>query len=771
MSCCGAPDEVVISPLRERTAIFSEQEEKLRLHARSTGDNTLQSDFLVSSMHCAGCMRKIETGLTALPFVKSARANLSTKRVSVHWNENEGRAESLVEALEGLGFSPVPFDLELQVKESNNIGRNLMFATGVAGFAAANIMLLSVSVWSGTDPETTRLFHLISGLIAVPAVAFAGQPFFRSAIASLKAGRLNMEVPISLAVLLSLGMSLYESLSGGEEAYFDAAVMLLFFLLIGRTLDHNMRERARGAISRLAKMGAKGATVLGTNGETSFVPINEITVGQHILIRAGERVPLDGVVIKGASDIDRSLVTGESKTISIASGANLESGILNLSAPIELEVTKTGDHSFLAEMINLMETAEQGKARYVRIADRLVQIYAPLVHFLALVTFIGWMVVTAGDWHQSIYVGIAVLIVTCPCALGLAVPIVHVVGAGHLFANGIMVKDGSAFERLSEIDKVVFDKTGTLTMGAPQVLENTKIAPKEQALIHALASASSHPASKAVAQFTQTKDGAIPEIQNLKEVPGFGISGIFDGKEIRLGRYDWVMEIANTKTLADNCREVCFAQAGHPASGFAIEDSLRPDALATIDALKQAGLTVEILSGDSEAPVKIAARALGIETYAHSRTPQQKIDHINQLQQQGQKILLVGDGLNDAPALAAAHVSMAPSSGSDVGKLAADIIFTTDSLKAITLARETAININRLVWQNFAIAIVYNMIAVPLAMLGFVTPLLAALAMSASSIIVIANSLRLNFLGNAAVAKPKSQDQASMPFPTVEASQ
>ncbi|MFK5979228.1 MAG: heavy metal translocating P-type ATPase [Rhizobiaceae bacterium] len=771
MSCCGAPDEVVIPPSRERTNLFSEQEEKLRLHARATGENTLQSDFLVSSMHCAGCMRKIETGLKTLPFVKSARANLSTKRVSIHWDENMGRAEGLVEALEGVGFSPVPFDLELQVKESSNTGRNLLFATGVAGFAAANIMLLSVSVWSGAEPETARLFHLISGLIAVPAVAFSGQPFFRSAIASLKAGRLNMEVPISLAVLLSLGMSLYESLSGGEEAYFDAAVMLLFFLLIGRTLDHNMRERARGAISRLAKMGAKGATVLGANGDASFVPISEIAVGQHILIRAGERVPLDGVVIKGTSEFDRSLVTGESKTISVASGTNLESGILNLSAPIELEVTKTGDHSFLAEMINLMETAEQGKARYVRIADRLVQIYAPLVHFLALITFIGWMVASAGDWHQSIYVAIAVLIVTCPCALGLAVPIVHVVGAGRLFSSGIMVKDGSAFERLSEVDHVVFDKTGTLTLGTPQVLESTQTKPEERAIIHALASASSHPAAKAVAQYTQTDGTAIREIENLKEIPGFGISGNLDGKEIRLGRYDWVMEIANANTLTDNCREVCFAQAGHSAGGFAIDDSLRPDALTTIDALKQAGITVEILSGDSEGPVRIAAQALGVETYAHSRIPQQKIDRVNLLQQQGKKVLVVGDGLNDAPALAAAHVSMAPSSGSDVGKLAADVIFTTDSLQAVTIAIETAININALVRQNFAIAIIYNIIAVPLAMLGFVTPLLAAIAMSASSIIVIANSLRLNFLGKSMAVKVPPQAQAAKGFPTVEASQ
>ena len=745
MSCCGAPDEVVISPSTQQPGAYSEQEEKLRLHARSTGEATLQSDFLVSSMHCAACMRKIESGLKKLPFVKSARANLSTKRVSVHWQKEDGTASELVEALENLGFAPVPFDLELQEKDSNDTGKRLLFATGVAGFAAANIMLLSVSVWSGADAETTQLFHLISGLIAVPAVAFAGQPFFRSAIASLKTGNLNMEVPISLAVLLSLGMSIYESISGGEEAYFDASVMLLFFLLIGRTLDHNMRERARGAVSSLARMGAKGAIVLNEKSEPDFTPINEIEVGQRILIRAGERVPLDGCVIKGISDVDRSLVTGESKSTTISSGALLESGILNLSAPIELRVTKTGDHSFLAEMINMMEMAEQGKAKYVRIADRLVKIYAPLVHLLALVTFLGWMFLTSGDWHQSIYIAIAVLIVTCPCALGLAVPIVHVVGAGGLFARGVMVKDGTGFERLSEVDLVVFDKTGTLTMGKPQVRQSTSIRKDERALIHALANTSSHPASFAVANFTAQTNLPIVQIQDLKEFPGFGTSGTVEGIEIRLGRKAWVQEISATSELEENCHDVCFARAGFPASGFAIEDALRPDAKATIEELKLAGLAVQILSGDGEEPVRSTAKTLGIEVYAHSQTPQGKIDHINNLQQNGHKVMVVGDGLNDAPALAAAHVSITPSSGSDVGKLAADIVFTSDSLKAVTLARSTAIKINSLVRQNFAIAIVYNMIAVPLAMFGYVTPLLAAIAMSASSIIVIANSMRLNF--------------------------
>jgi Cu2+-exporting ATPase len=415
-------------------------------------------------------------------------------------------------------------------------------ALAVAGFAAGNIMLLSVSVWSGAEGATRDLFHLISGLIAIPVVAYSGQVFFKSAAKALAAGRLNMDVPISLAVILALAMSVYESLTGGAEAYFDAAVTLLFFLLIGRYLDNLMRDHARSAVLGLAKMTARGGNVIAPDGTLAYLPADEIEAGMTLRIAPGERIPTDGRVMRGASDLDRSLVTGESAPVSVGINSDVEAGTLNLTGPLDVTVTRKADESFIAEVMQMMEAAENGRGRYVRIADRMARIYAPAVHLLALFAFLGWMIATGGDWHASLYTAISVLIITCPCALGLAVPVVHVIGAARLFRQGILMKDGSALERLAEADTAVFDKTGTLTTGTPRIVASD-IAPQDAPLAKALAMHSIHPASRAIAAWFSDVPAA--DISDIHEVPGFGVEGRIDGRRIRLGRAGWVSEIAS----------------------------------------------------------------------------------------------------------------------------------------------------------------------------------------------------------------------------------
>ncbi len=745
MNCCGggtfANDVACEASVEGRASLAEEQ---LRLSAHSDGNGLLQSDFLVPSMHCAGCLRKIESRLNNLPFVDRARANLSTKRVSVFWREDEGTATAISAELKNAGYENTPFDLGMiDSDDGKRTARRLLMSLAVAGFAAANIMLLSVSVWSGADAETAQLFHLISGLIAIPAVAYTGQPFFKSALGALSGRSLNMDVPISLAVLLALFMSIYESMTGGENAYFDASVMLLFFLLIGRTLDHLMRERARGAVTRLAEFSAKGAGVIGDDGKVRFVPLSEIVPGTRIVVASGERFPVDGVVVSGKSDVDRSLVTGESESVAIGPEDTFEAGTLNLTGPVEAVATRTADKSFLSEVISMMEAAEHGKEGYVRIADRMAKIYAPAVHILAALTFLAWMV-WSRDWHVSLYTAISVLIITCPCALGLAVPVVHVVGANRLFRDGIMMKDGAALERLAEATKAVFDKTGTITLGQPTVSKVRFDNPSNAAVFAALASRSHHPAAKAIARYLG--DQPVAEIDEIIELPGLGIEAKFGGRLVRVGRPAWVAEISATSGNAENIQGSGTAAAlqGGDITLFELVDGLRPDAGRTMAILQKTGLDPEILSGDTAGSVKAVASELGIETAHSELRPEQKIARISQLQQNGQKVLMVGDGINDAPALTAGHVSMAPASGSDIGRLAADLVFTRDSLSAITTARYVAIRANRLVRQNFAIAILYNCVAVPLAVTGYVTPLVAALAMSASSIVVVANSMRLN---------------------------
>lgn len=740
MSCCHA-----MAPTLDLA------EESLRAASRSTGTDTLETDFHVPGMHCIGCVRRIERRLSSLDFVESARANLSTRRVRISWVPDAGRATALSEALSDEGF-------EHTVLQSGGVAagheddatqKHLLTCLGVSGFAAANVMLLSVSVWSGADAETRDLFHLISGLIALPAAAFAGQPFFRSALQALSRWRLNMDVPISLAVVLALAMSIGESLSGGEEAYFDAALMLLFFLLIGRTLDHMMRSRARSAVTLLSRLAAKGAVRVASDGRQHYVPVEQLHPGDKLFVVAGERLPVDGIVRGPSGEIDRSLVTGESASVVVADGDNVEAGTVNLAGPLTIEMTKRPSDSFLSEVMAMMEAAENGKARFIRIADRAAAIYAPAVHILALLAFAGWLIATSGDWHTATMTAVAVLIITCPCALGLAVPIVHVVGAGRLFDRGVLIKDGSGFERLSEADTVVFDKTGTLTLGELEVVGSNANS-RQWAVARSLATASRHPAARALTRDVSFGAATAPrQASDVREVAGCGIEGSIDGRRVRLGRLAWVSEIAPTVATPDatEMTTVWLAEEAGSMSRFELEDALRPGVAQTIAKLRQQGMAIEILSGDSEQVVRRTAQTLGVPVYHSEQKPADKIARLEALRSAGHKTLMVGDGLNDAPALAASHVSMAPSSGSDVGRQAADFVLTAKNLDGIAFTHDIAVRTDRLVRQNIALAVAYNCIAVPLALSGQVSPLIAAICMSASSILVVANSLRLRHDG------------------------
>lgn len=747
MSCCNQNSaDLAELAINEKLSV-----DEARILSASITDKSglTHTDFLIPEMHCVGCINKIENELISDNGVAYVRANLSTKKVSVKWDSNIIRGGSIEQKIKSLGFKAELFDFGGSDTAQTEIGKRLLISLGVAGFAAANIMLLSISVWSGAAGASAQLFNLISGLIALPAVIYAGRPFFASAFSALRLKRLNMDVPISLAVIMALGMSLFEALLGGRETYFDAAVMLLFFLLIGRYLDHMMREKARGAVSRLSKMASGGATLIKSGGSKEFIALGELQTGMRILVAVGERIPADSIVVKGISMVDRSMVTGESCEVEARLDLELEAGTINLSGPLELEILRPVSQSFVAEVIKLMEAAEQGKARFVRIADRLAQIYAPVVHIVAFTGFAGWMIYTGGDWRHSLYVSIAILIITCPCALGLAVPIVHVVGAGRLFNSGIMIKDGGAFERLCEIDTIMFDKTGTLTKGQPVIIGVHGGSGEEHALASVLASYSNHPSSRALVQFglIHNYDNSSFEFEDIKEHAGLGIEAVISGQKVRLGKESFVCEIAavTEKTVRRSKQEVFFAQENGAFISFELKDELREDAVEIIRDLKDRGFAVGILSGDVVASVEEVAAELVVEDWHAQMMPLDKTLWIQNLTAKGHRVLVVGDGINDAPALAAGHVSMAPSSGSDVGKMAADLVFTSERLGAIIETIDVAHKTDRLVRQNFGLAIAYNCIAVPLALLGFVTPLIAAVAMSTSSIVVIANSMRLHF--------------------------
>ncbi len=744
MSCCAAGTEGALD--MERAGVSLPSAEELKLSSRAVGPGLWQVDMSVPAVHCGTCITTVEGVLRALPEVERARVNLSTKRVSVVWKESVDGVETdpvnLARAIASTGYTAHLFTA---AEEASDALRNqLIRAVAVSGFAATNIMLLSVSVWSGADASTRDLFHWISAMIAAPALIYAGRFFYESAWNVLKHGRTNMDVPIAIGITLSYFASLWETIHHGEHAYFDATASLLFFLLIGRTLDHIMRDRARSAISGLARLNPRGAMVLADDGSREYRAVDEIRVGDQVAISAGDRIPVDGVVVSGESDLDMSIVNGESAPVSVRPGSEVQAGTLSLTGSLTVRATATAQNSFLSEIIHLMEAAEGGRARYRRIADRAAQYYSPAVHLLAITSFVAWGLYD-GDWKHAMMVAIAVLIITCPCALGLAVPVVQVVAAGRLFKAGVMVKDGSAMERLAEIEAVAFDKTGTLTLGRPRLVDAARLEPVSFGIATGLAAHSRHPLSRAL---WAAYGGQPRGFETVREVPGAGVEAETSEGVWRLGNRRFACGADAGAADADEkpYSEVVLSLDGVERATFLFEDTLRPRARTSIDSLRQSGLDLGILSGDRGPVVSKLAADLGIDNWRAGLTPRDKADACADASARGRLVLMVGDGINDAPALSAAHMSMAPATAADVGRQAADFVFMRDGLEAVPFAIEASRRAGRLIRENFALAIGYNVIAVPIALLGYATPLIAAVAMSTSSIIVVANALRLNRL-------------------------
>ena len=713
----------------EATAAFSKSEEPRTVM------------LAVPDMHCGGCMRKVERVLLAVPGVSGARANLSAKRVSISCAASSANAERFIDELRDAGF-PAALVLQGGPTEPASADQDYLRRLGVAGFAAANIMLLSVAVWSGRAGDMPAslqtVFHWLSALIALPAIAYAGQPFFSSARRALAKRRLNMDVPISLGVSLATAMSLYQTMRGSEQVYFDAAITLLFFLLIGRALDQRMRQRAASAAENLLGLRVPSTSAIDDSGVVTRIPTTDVRPGQLLLIAAGERIPVDARLLGGTTDIDESLITGESRPRRTLVGDQLYCGTINLTAPVEAVATAVADNTLLAEIARLIATAEQARGRYVRLADRAARLYAPAVHVLGAATFIGWILAGYG-WEPALTAAIAVLIITCPCALALAVPAVQVVATGRLFRSGVVLKAADGLERLAEIDTIVFDKTGTLTLGEPRVLNAATLSDAVLTKAAGLALQSRHPYARAVVEASRERGLSVPLREGVIELAGSGLVANGVEGECRLGSAVHCGAPAN----CEQAQSIWFRDRAEDPIEFLLADPLRQDVRGAIDGLVRLGYRIEILSGDRKEAVARVARETGIGVWRAQQRPEEKLDHINRLTTAGHKVLMVGDGLNDAPALAAGHASISPANAADISQTAADAVLQGATLHPIAETLLLAKAARQRALENFAIALGYNVLFVPLAVAGVVTPLIAAIAMSASSIAVTLNALRL----------------------------
>lgn len=699
---------------------------------RVGGQNRLT--LSVRGAKCGACINRIESAVKVLPDVDTARLNLSAGSLDVAWRGDLG-ANTIVRAVSALGYGVSPQDQSKNVSDEQREERSLLVALGVAGFATANIMLFSVSVWAGNGEmgeSTRRMLHGLSGLIAFPTILYSGRVFFRSAWNVLKRGHANMDVPISLAVIIAFCVSVSETLRGGQHAYFDATVMLLFFLLIGRFLDARVRRKAFVSARELAAMANRTVTRLGEDGQARSVRASEIAPGDRVLLSPGECAVVDMIIDSGLSEVDDSLVTGESVPRTTYIGMSLLAGSVNLSQPLQGRAIGAASDSLLSDIARMLDAGEQRRSTYRKLADRAVSLYVPFVHTCALLAFLGWLMAGLGV-NAALLIGVSTLIITCPCALALAAPVTQVVASGRLFRSGTFLKSGDALERLAQCDYVIFDKTGTLTLGTPRLVD--AIAPDVLGDAARLARASRHPFSRALVEIA----GPGPIATCVREFPGLGLEGMIDGVTCRLGSGEWVSVDQGDASRSS----LWFAKGDEEPVQFHFADHVLDDAIGTIARLKRAGYGMEILSGDRDEAVRDVAETLGITHWRAKASPRDKVQRLEELQAEGYRVLMVGDGLNDAGALALAHASVTPGGAMDISRSASDAVYSRGlaSLpRLISVARQA----RGVMLQNFGFAAAYNLVAVPIAVSGHATPLVAAIAMSASSILVSLNALRLN---------------------------
>lgn len=705
----------------------------LSRYVRQDKAGTSSFEVSVKGARCANCIGKIETGVKALPGVVDARLNLSTGKLLASWRDNAVDPDLVLKRVRNLGYEAQPFEAPQVRDDAQREGRFVLRCLAVAAFGTIFVVGLTDAVWWGGDDLSAGLrqtFFALAGTVAIPVTLYSGQPFFRPAWNSLRAGSTSMDVSISAALLLTLGLSLYQTITHQWQSYFDAATMLVLLLLIGRYLDFHLRDKAQGAAKHLLALQSQLSQRFAADGRLETVASRDIMPGDRLLLAAGERFPVDSTLESASADLDVSLVTGESRPLVAVAGASVYAGSVNIGPAVVARAAARVENSLVADLARLLDVGRQRRNVYVRLADRAAKIFVPLILGLAAAVMLVWLARGAA-FSTAATNAISVLIITCPCALGLAVPAVQIVATSRLFARGILVKTGDALERLAEIDTVVFDKTGTLTEGKLRLANAHEIAPDVLRDAARLARASQHPLARALASAA----GPGPAALEVHETPGAGLES---REGLRLGSAAWC-----GATSEGDASELWFRKGSAPPVRFVFQDNLRADVRGLIAALGARGLAVEMLTGDTQAVARKTALELGISVWQAGVKPGDKAARLEKLRISGRRVLMVGDGLNDAAALALAHVSMAPGSAADVSQLAADMVLRSDALLPILEAIGVARKARTLVLQNFALATLYNAVAIPIAALGLVTPLLAAAAMSSSSLLVSLNAMRL----------------------------
>lgn len=719
-------------------------------------------DLMIHGLHCGACVWLVENLLAKQENVISSRVNLAQKTLKIEWKGNVEYGIKLTNLVEEIGYKILPANSDAIREFENRFDDKIFKALAVAGFGAGNIMLFSFALWFDSRQEisgaTRQFLHFFSAIIALPVLIYSGRIFVISAVNSLKKRLPNMDIPIALAIVLASIVSLLETIRGGKVIYFDSAVMLIFFLLVGRYLDLKARKTAFDIANKFSQLQIGYGRVLNED-KIKVLPIHKIHEDMIIVVASGEKVACDGIVIEGEGFIDNSLISGESLPQKISVNSQVFGGSINIDSTIKVRVTANHHNSILAKIIKLTSEIQLKKNTYTRIADMFSYYYTPVVHILAFITFAIWFFYFNSNWNIALMNATAVLIITCPCALALAIPIVQTITISNFLRKGVVIKSGEALEKINNTSMVVLDKTGTLTKGKP-VLQNifeisnnklTELSIDEYQLILQLAGNlgkfSNHPLSKSLAELVQKQN----LINQAKESKGQGLTSLLDNQIIKLGNAEFC-EIKNYQLIKDlepenlqNCSKLrTFLQYQNRQFIFLFGDEIKEGAVDLIEYLKSINKKIILLSGDYQDEVEKVANNLKIENFFYQKNPLEKAEILQNFLNQNINFVMIGDGLNDVPALAMSRVSISFSKAVDISQNVADIIINSSTLHPIIFVLKYSKKSLKIMKENLFLALIYNLIAVPFAISGFVSPLIAAIAMSSSSLLVILNSLKMN---------------------------
>jgi P-type Cu2+ transporter len=707
-------------------------------------DGHTRAVFAAQGIHCASCTRAIERAVRALPGIAQVSANAATGRVSVDWRTGATALPQILQAIEQVGFKPMPMAGEGAEAAFQRERRTALKRIGLAGLGMMQVMMYVLGVYiaepGDLDPAMASFLNYTAMLITLPVLLYSGAPYFQGAWQGLRGRALNMDLTVALALLLAFSASVFNTIRGEGQTYFDSVTMFIFFLGTGRYLEMVVRNRSLSTSEALTRSLPANAVRMRLDGSTEKVPIRELRIADDIRIAKGAVVPVDAELVADAALMDEALITGESRPIHKSAGEVLLGGSINLGAAIVAKVRQDVAGSTLASIVALLERAQRERPPVARMADRIAAWFIGAILLVTVLVAGGWLLV---DPSRAFGAALAVLVVTCPCALSLATPTAIAAATTRLARMGLLVTRADALERLGLIDAVVLDKTGTLTSGSPGIVEmklHGSLGREEVlAIAAALERVSTHPLAAAFAPF------ASPSVQALQvqEIAGRGLEGCIAGQRWRIGRPDFVREIAGTSAEPGSTDHLTLGNEAGLVASFELGEQPRADAQAAVAALRTLGLMPILASGDRREAVKSIARQLGISRAEGRLEPQEKIALLHQLQARGARVLVVGDGINDGPVLAAADVSCAMGQGSAIAQAAADLLLLNDSLRALPLAVQTAQRMRNVIRQNLRWAFLYNLAAVPLAALGFIAPWVAAIGMSVSSLVVVLNARRL----------------------------